>query len=142
MKDEEGNKIQKDGKYVRVFFKPVIRTSNSVYYPIMVSSIFLPTDKGITIEDQESIDEWINENEDADFIYRALKKKYPIEVIKKYIDNKQVNQYAPELEYRLTEYNFLTKSVGSKYEDPSRNLIFNKVEISNLSKLALNNLSA
>ena len=34
----------------------------------MVSSIFLPTDKGITIEDQE-IDEWINENEDADFIF-------------------------------------------------------------------------
>jgi hypothetical protein len=140
LKDDEGNKIQKEGKDVRVFFKPVIRTSNSVYYPIMVSSIFLPTDKGIIIEDQESIDEWINENEDVDFIFRALKKKYPIDVIKKYIDNKQVNQYAPELEYRLTEYNFLTKSVGPKYEDPSRNLIFNKVEISNLIKLGIEQL--
>lgn len=140
LKDEEGNKIQKEGKDVKVFFKPVIRTSNSVYYPIMVSSIFLPTDKGIIIEDQDSIDEWISENEDTDFIFRALKKKYPIEVIRKYIENKQVNHYEPELEYRLTEYNFLTKSVDFKYEDPSRNLIFNKIEISKLSKLGIEQL--
>lgn len=140
LKDEDGNKIQKEGKDIKVFFKPVIRTSNSVYYPIMVSSIFLPTDKGIRIEDQESIDEWIIENEDADFIFRAIKKKYSIEVIRKYIENKQVNHYEPELEYRLTEYNFLTKTIGFKYEDPSRNLIFNKVEVSKLSKLGIDQL--
>lgn len=140
LKDEDGNKRQKEGKDVRVFFKPVIRTSNSVYYPIMVSSIFLPTDKGIIIEDQESIDEWISENEDANFIFRALKKKYPIEVIRKYIENKQINHYEPELEYRLTEYNFLTKTIGFKYEDPARNLIFNKVEVSKLSKLGIDQL--
>jgi hypothetical protein len=138
--DEEGNKIQKDGKDVRVFFKPVIRTSNSVYYPIMVSSIFLPTDKGIKVEDQESIDEWISENEDADFIFRALKKKYPIEVIIKYIENKQINNYEPELEYRLTEYNFLAKTFGLKYEDLSRNLIFNKFEINKLEQLGFEQL--
>ena len=138
--DDEGNKVQKDGKDVKVFFKPVIRTSNSVYYPIMVSSIFLPTDKGVKIEDQESIDVWIKDNEDADFIFRALKKKYSIDLIKKYIENKQVYNYEPELEYRLTEYNFLTKTVNSKYEDQSRNLIFNKVEIGNLEILGIEQL--
>jgi hypothetical protein len=133
-KDQEGNRIKrlnKDGKMMdaKAYFKPVIRTSNSVYYPIMVSSIYLPIDRGITLEDQTSIDDWVTENEDADFIYRALKKKYTLAVIEKYITNKQINHYEPEIEYRLTEYRFLTGMDKSEYEDPTRNLIFTKQPI-------------
>jgi hypothetical protein len=140
LKDEQGNKIQRDGKDVNVYYKPVIRTSNSVYYPIMVSSIFLPTDKGISIDDQISINEWIEDNEVADFIFRALKKKYPIEIIKAFIENKQISHYEPELKYRLTEYNFLTKTDCLKYEDPLGNLIFNKVETNKLEKYGIEQL--
>jgi len=136
-KDSEGNKIQKEGKDVKIFFKPVIRTSNSVYYPITVSSIFLPTDKGVTQIDQERITDWLAEGEDANFIYRALLKKYPIDVIEKYINNNQTNLYQPEVEYRLTEYKFLQGMDASFYEDPSRNLIFNKIEVSRLATLGV-----
>src|SRR5690606_38460499 len=34
-----------------VFFKPVLRTSNSCYYPVLISSIYLPTKREIDIED-------------------------------------------------------------------------------------------
>lgn len=140
LKDADGNKIVKDGKDVKVFYKPVIRTSNSLYYPIIVSSIFLPTDKGISIEDQASIDEWVLEKEDADFIFRALKKKYTLESIVKYIEGKQTNRYEPELEYRLTEYNFLTKLQSDNYEDSTQSLIFKKEPITKLKSLGVEQL--
>ena len=140
LKDDEGNKIQKDGKDVRVFFKPVIRTSNSVYYPIMVSSIFLPVDKGIKSEDAEKIKRFITKGKDELFIYEALEEIYPLEQIKKFCNSEKSNEYTKEVEYRLFEYNFLTKTQSDKYEDKTRNLIFNKVAIPKLSKLGIEQL--
>lgn len=138
--DEKGNRIQKDGKDIKVFYKPVIRTSNSVYYPILLSSIFLPTDKGIELEDQESIDDWRKDGETVDFIFRALRKKYPIEVINKFINNKENQKYEPELQYRLTEFNFLTKTREFEYADPTRNLVFKKVGVDKLKILGVDQL--
>lgn len=140
LKDDDGNRIKIDGKDVKIFYKPVIRTSNSVYYPIIISSIFLPTDRGINLEDQESIDEWIQEGEDSSFIFRALKKKYTLETIEKYINNKHENRYEPELEYRLTEYNFLTKTEGKIYEDESKNLIFSNKSTEKLASFGIEQL--
>jgi hypothetical protein len=87
----------------------VVRSSNSVYYPILVSSLYLPI-KDINQEDKNSIDEWFIEGEDSNFIFKALKKKYSIEEIESYI-NSQSNiiksEYIAEMEYRKKEYEFI-----------------------------------
>jgi hypothetical protein len=140
LKDEAGNKIQKDGKDVRVFFKPVIRTSNSVYYPILVSSIYLPVNKGIKLEDGEKIKRFIDKGKDAEFIFEALEEFYQLEQIRKFIASEQSIEYTPEVEYRLYEYNFLIKTDSNKYEDKTRNLIFNKAEIPKLAMLGIEQL--
>lgn len=139
--NSQGEKIKDDkGKEVKIFYKPVIRTSNSVYYPIMVSSIFLPVDKGIKSEDAEKIKRFITKGKDELFIYEALEEIYPLEQIKKFCNSEKSNEYTKEVEYRLFEYNFLTKTQSDKYKDKTRNLIFNRVAIPKLSKLGIEQL--
>jgi len=97
----------------KAYFKPVIRSSNSVYYPILINSIYLPI-KEISQEDKTAIDEWFMEEEDSDFIFRALKKKYSIEEIESYINNSSNNQnsYISEMDYRRKEYQFILANIN------------------------------
>ena len=128
-----------------VFFKPVLRTSNSCYYPITVSSIYLPVDREIDIEDQKAIEEWIEDGDKVDFIYKALRKKYSIEKIENFIKGEIKGQFEPENEYRLKEYNFITEPNRTKHpnQDSTDNgLVFDRVEIKNLQKLGIENLTA
>lgn len=140
LKDQEGNNIQLNGKDVRIFYKPVIRTSNSVYYPILVSSIYLPTEKGISPDDQERIEAYLKEGCDINFIYMALLKKYTVDTLEKYIASKQEHNYEPEIEYRLSEYRFLTDLTHNKFSDPSRNLIFHRESVEELSTFGIAHL--
>lgn len=87
--------------------KPVIRTSNSVYYPIIINSIYLPTKRDIDLEDQQAINEWIEGGEEVEFMYKALRKKYEVKKIQSFINNEIHGVYEPENEYRLREYNFI-----------------------------------
>lgn len=98
-------------------FKPVIRSSNSVYYPILVSSLYLPIND-INQADKNSIDEWFIDGEDSNFIYKALKKKYSIEEIESYINsqsNTVQSTYIAEMDYRQKEYAFILDN--SAYHD-------------------------
>lgn len=140
LKDADGNILQVNGKDVKVYYKPVIRTSNSVYYPIMVSSIFLPTDKGISNEDQSRIDEYLADGEDLEFIFRALHKKYTLEILEKFKTSKTNHVYEPEVEYRYTEYRFLTDLTHSTYTDPTRNLIFHRETVNKLQSFGIDQL--
>ena len=96
------------------YFKPVIRSSNSVYYPILVSSLYLPVNE-ISQADKNSIDEWFLEGEDSQFIYRALRRKYSIKEIESYINhqaNTVQNDYIAEIDYRKKEYGFFLENLS------------------------------
>lgn len=132
-----------------VFYKPVLRTSNSCYYPILVSSIFLPTKREISLEDQNAIKEWLDDEEDINFIYKALRKKYAKEKIQNFIDGDIKGEFEPEIEYRLKEFNFLTEESRKKYpntekdeEESEHNLVFSRVKLNKLLKFNISNLTA
>jgi hypothetical protein len=136
--ETEAQQRYEDGKETKVYFKPVIRTSNSVYYPILVSSIFLPTDKGFRNADLEKILKWKDLGKDAQFIFDALFEEYTLEAIQKILEGDKNNEYIPELEYRLYEYNFLTRKEEINFSDEEQNLIFKKEENKNLEEFGFN----
>jgi hypothetical protein len=129
-----------DGKEIKVFYKPVIRSSNSVYYPILVSSIFLPTDKGVRNKHIEKINRFKTKGKDAEFVYEALEEEYPLEQIKKILNNDNDNSYIPELQYRLYEYNFLVKNQNTDFTDKEEDLIFKKEKLSSLTSFGFEQL--
>lgn len=138
--DEEILERQTENKELKVYYKPVIRSSNSVYYPILVTSIFLPTDKGIRTKDLEKIKKWKAKDKDAEFIFDALLEEYTMEVIQKILDTDDTNEYIPELEYRLYEYNFLVNHKENNFEDESQNLIFQKEKLKTLNNFGFDQL--
>ena len=94
------------------FFKPVIRSSNSVYYPILVSSLYLPINE-ISQADKDSINEWFLKGLDSKTIHIVLKEKYSLEDIDAYINNSPnavQNEYIAEMDYRKKEYVFLLEN--------------------------------
>lgn len=119
----------------QTFFKPVLRTSNSCYYPVMISSIYLPTKREIDVEDQRAIKEWHDEGESLEFIFKALRKKYEIEKIESFIQGEIKGEFEPENEYRLKEYEFLLNE-RSKDE----NLVYDHILIDELAKLGVGQL--
>lgn len=88
-------------------YKSVIRSSNSVYYPILVHSIYLPSESGINKKDQLKIDEWFQDDEDVEFMYKALSKIYTINEIESYIDGIDADSEQKEVDYRRKEYQFI-----------------------------------
>lgn len=90
------------------YSKPVIRSSNSVYYPILVSSLYLPIN-GINQEDKEKINRWVVKGKDTEFIYDALEEKFTKQDIESYINsqsNTVQSTYIAEMDYRQKEYAF------------------------------------
>lgn len=126
------------------FKKPVIRTSNSVYYPIIISSIYLPTEKMIKLEDAKEIDKWIENGKNENFIMEVfLMRGYSEQIIRNYIRNKNLPVFEPEIEYRLKEYNFITNPDRMNYPEDNNatsNLIFEKQLIEELENFKFDNL--
>lgn len=121
-----------------VFYKPVIRTSNSVYYPLLINSIYLPSKETIiSADDKELIDNYMKENQDLSSLYLVFKSKYNKKTIDNYIN--QRIEFEPEIIYRLKEYNFITKNKNFKDEEKD-NLIFENQDISILKNYGFNNL--
>jgi len=134
--DEEGNIVlDNKGNPQRILFKPVIRSSNSVYYPLITSSLYLPS----IIIKKEIKDKVKTLYEDADFtieqIRKTINKKEELQITKKQIieilfpENKD---FIKEVDYRLREYQYLTTNKSSE----DNNLVYEK-EISDM----LNNFS-
>lgn len=112
------NHIQNDGTDKKRYFKTVIRSSNSVYYPILINSIYLPKKDKIDAKDKNAIDSYLNNNLNASFIYQALLKKYTLEDIESYISDKSNHietGYIAEIDYRRMEYQFIFDN--KKYSD-------------------------
>lgn len=139
-----GLKIGVTGK-TDSFFKPVLRTSNSCYYPILVSSIYLPTKRDIDIEDRQKIERWLNKEKDLEFIWEALEEKYEIEKIRTFIEGEIKGEFEPEIEYRLKEFLFITDPAHTKYPEENsndHNLVFERIESSKLEVQGIKNLTA
>lgn len=120
-----------------ILFKPVIRSSNSVYYPNILSSIFIPANDELNEYTISLIKDEYNDGGNAQTISKNLKryKKIDIDVetIQKLIDNnfseKDLEISKSENQYRFDEYKFITEKGSIKggliIEDK---LIFSKID--------------
>ncbi len=120
-------------KETDILFKPVIRSSNSVYYPNILSSIFIPANDELNEFSINLIREEHNDGSNAQAISRNLKRYKNIDIdaetIQKLIDNnfseREVEIAKTENQYRFDEYKFITEKDNERIEDK---LIFNKID--------------
>lgn len=139
IKDKEGFPVlDAKGNEQKIMFKAVIRTSNSVYYPLITNSLYLPT-----IEIRKDVKDRIKTlYEDAEFSVEKILKKINNEQLKLTISQiKEIlfpeNQdFIKEVDYRLKEYQYLTTNVGSD----DKNLVFEKEESKVLKGFGINKL--
>lgn len=118
-----------------ILFKPVIRSSNSVYYPNILSSIFIPANDELNEFSINLVKEEYNDGSNAQTISKNLKRYKNIdinsEIIQKLIDNnfseRNLEIAKTENEYRFDEYKFITEKDNERIEDK---LIFNKINSS------------
>ncbi len=116
-------------------FKPVIRSSNSVYYPNILSSIYLPAKDALDENLVDKIKQAYEKGQNANQISDSLKIFFNIElgenIIQKLIDNSFVISDTEismtELEYRFDEYRFL---ISKDKENIEEKLIFEKIDSS------------
>lgn len=128
----------------RTYKKAVIRTSNSVYYPLTISSIYLPVERRISTADAQLIDSWLEAGKNDDFIVDAISvRSYSEEVIRDYIKNRKEPEFEPEIAYRTKEYNFLTAPNRKCFPASptfTDNLIFENQPVNELSAYGLSHL--
>ncbi len=121
------NSAEKD-----IIFKPVIRSSNSVYYPNILSSIFIPANDEINDFVIGLIKEECEDGGNATQISKNLKRYKKIEIdvntIQNLIDSNFSEREAEisktENQYRFDEYKFITEKGCC---DRKNDLIFNKI---------------
>lgn len=116
-----------------ILFKPVIRSSNSVYYPNILSSIFIPANDELNEFSINLVKEEYNDGSNAQTISKNLKRYKNIDIdaetIQKLIDNnfseRNLEIAKTENQYRFDEYKFITEKDNDRIEDK---LIFNKID--------------
>lgn len=116
-----------------VSFKSVIRTSNSVYYPNILSSIYLPAIDELNPYSLNLIKEAYDEGDSADIISKNLKRykslDFSIDTIQRLIDNnfseKEAEISKTENEYRFDEYRYITTK---DVEEIEGELAFKKID--------------
>ncbi|MDM1328788.1 DUF1998 domain-containing protein [Myroides odoratimimus] len=120
-------------KETDILFKPVIRSSNSVYYPNILSSIYIPANDELNEHSLNLIREEHEDGSNSQTISRNLKRYKNIEIdatiIQKLIDNnfseRELEIAKTENQYRFDEYKFITEKDSERVEDK---LIFNKID--------------
>jgi len=118
-----------------ILFKPVIRTSNSVYYPNILSSIYLPSADELNENTINQIKDAFEDGDNATQIKKNLKRYKFIDIevntIQNLIDNnfseRDVEISKTENEYRNNEFKFITSREKEKILDL---LIFEKIDTS------------
>jgi len=118
--DKDGNvKLNSKGKEKKSCYKPVIRTSNSVYYPLITNSLFLPHKEKILKSDKETaFNLFHNKNKTIEQISNFL--DIPLDDLKNFLNPPD---FITEIEYRLREYLFLTNE-----ESPNDNNLAYEIE--------------
>ena len=121
-----------DRKNTEAEFKVVIRSSNSVYYPNILHSIFIPSSFILSKKNIElikaSFDKGMNVKQIVEGLENFQGIKIGEKVIQKLIDSnfslEEFEQSKSENEYRYDEYKFITEKDN---EDIEGKLIFSKV---------------
>ncbi|MFT4073255.1 MAG: DUF1998 domain-containing protein [Dysgonamonadaceae bacterium] len=120
-------------KETDILFKPVIRSSNSVYYPNILSSIYIPANDELNEYSINLIREEHNDGSNAQIISKNLRRYKNIEIdsvtIQRLIDNnfseREIEIAKTENQYRFDEYKFITERERERVGDE---LIFNKID--------------
>jgi hypothetical protein len=115
-----------------ILFKPVIRTSNCVYYPNILSSIYIPDEDELNSFKINLIKELHSNGLTAQLISIVIQTTNKIsisaETIQNLIDNdfseRDVLLSKSENEYRYDEYKFITTKDSERIKN---SLIFNKI---------------
>lgn len=139
IKDKDGFPVlDAKGNEQKIMFKAVIRTSNSVYYPLITNSLYLPT-----IEIKKEIKDKIKTlYEDAEFSAEQIQKKINNEQLKLTISQieeiifPENQDFIKEVDYRFREYQYLTSNVNSD----DKNLVFEREESKELKEFGINKL--
>ena len=116
-----------------ILFKPVIRSSNSVYYPNILSSIYIPAKDELNKTIINYIKESHNEGDEPSRIAKDLKRNKEVSIsedtIQRLIDNhfivRDVEITKSENEYRFDEFKYITEKGNDAIKDL---LIFDKVD--------------
>lgn len=116
-----------------ILFKPVIRSSNSVYYPNILSSIYIPAKDELNKTLIDYIKESHNDGDEPSRIVKDLKRNKNVSIsedtIKRLIDNdfieRDVEISKSENEYRFDEFKYITSKGNDEIKDL---LIFDKVD--------------
>ncbi|MBU1626094.1 DUF1998 domain-containing protein [bacterium] len=121
------------------YFKPVIRTSNSVYYSQTISGIYLPIKSSeISSQDKVKINSFQEKGLDLNAIHIFFEEKYTIDQIKScLVENNEVAEYQTEAEFRREEYNFLLKHKGG-FQHEENHLLFEHTPPGDLQKFFQN----
>ena len=90
------------GKEKEKQFKPVIRTSNSVYYPLCINSIYLPKKiQEIKQDDKATIRNLLANGVAKEIIYTTFQNRYDKQTIDDFTDEKDQAPFEAEIQYRL-----------------------------------------
>ena len=99
-------------------YKTVVRSSNSVYYPLLVRSLYLPHESNISDADQRKIDRWREKKKTIDHMLEELDGKYSKEHIEQYINSSNVKTlFEREAEFRKQEYEYLLQKEQSIHNE-------------------------
>lgn len=121
-------------------FKPVIRTSNSVYYPLCINSIYLPKkNQEIKQDDKSTIKNLFANGVDKEIIYTTFQNRYDKQTINDFVDEKDEAAFESEIQYRMKEFNFIIEHPNYK-EDQNSNLTYENQDVSRLSEFGISTL--
>ena len=112
--DKEGEPVlDNKGNEQKIFYKPVIRTSNSVYYPLITNSLYLPQVEHISNDDKKNvINLFKNKNKSIEEISSFM--DIPIEYLNELFNPED---FIKEVDYRLKEYRYLTTNESPDDKD-------------------------
>ena len=116
-----------------ILFKPVIRSSNSVYYPNILSSIYIPAKDELNKTLIDYVKESHNDGDNPERIAKDLKRNKNVSIsddtIKRLIDNdfiaRDIEISKSENEYRYDEFKYITEKGNYEIKDL---LIFDKID--------------
>ncbi|NBA78237.1 hypothetical protein GOQ04_21945 [Emticicia sp. ODNR4P] len=119
--------------------KPVIRTSNSVYYPLCINSIYLPKkNQEIKQDDKATIRNLLASGVSKEIIYTSF-SRYDKQTIDDFIDEKGEATFEAEIQYRLKEYKFILEHPNYR-EEQNSNLTYENQLTETLSGFGISTL--
>jgi len=132
VKDKDGNIVlDNSGNPQKILFKPVIRTSNSVYYPLITNSLFLPSKESVCIGDKKLAIGLKEKGKTINEISSLLNLN--IELLNELFEPQD---FIKEADYRLKEYQYLNSTKDPKDD----NLVFEQEKSSLLNELGITKL--